>query len=222
MLELAFLDTEKTQPDCLTPPTISEARTWTQVFSFFGSWPFHDAELISSIPVHPTQEALLGTYWHKQPMKWAGDSEVNVVPAPLPPTSSLRGGRPLRSCAGTIVKPAKWLWSISRARWGFRAFWVILARLWYLVFNQTLIWMLLGRYFVDMVNTVHQLTINPGDHPWQWGWALTQSVEGLLSQNWGFPEKKCCVMSVALTPACLSALWILDLRALPQLYEPIP
>ena len=98
--------------------------------------------------------------------------------------------------------------------------------------NQTLMWVLLWMYFVDLFNIYNQLTLSKRRLSWKIWVGQIQSVERLCEQSWGFPEEEeippadCSVKLLQEFPACPSfqpALRISDLPGQPlQLCKPIP
>lgn len=98
--------------------------------------------------------------------------------------------------------------------------------------NQTVMWVLLWMYFVDLFNIYNQLTLSKRRLSWKIGVGQIQPVERLCEQSWGFPEEEeipladCSVKLLQEFPACPSfqpALRISDLPGQPlQLCKPIP
>ena len=92
---------------------------------------------------------------------------------------------------------------------------------------QTLISVLLQRYFVDVTNSYNQLTLSKGDYPldriiWM---RLIQAVGRPEEQNWGFPEEgknspvDCNISSC---PRVASLPFLMDCPRDSKLASPVP
>lgn len=95
------------------------------------------------------------------------------------------------------------------------------------LFVQTLVQLLLWRYFVDVINIYNQSSLSKGDCPQSpWGVSLFSQVKDIIAElrtpgKEGILPQDCNIEILPDFPGCRLALHISNLPA-PQLHEPVP